>query len=160
MEIYLFRHGIAEDGEAGAADSARELTDEGRRKVAGVVRLARTAGLRPSLILTSPYTRARQTAQIAADELEYKGHIVAADSLVPYGAPEGAWNAVREHGDESSVLLAGHEPHLSRLTAYLLNTPALRLDMKKAEIVRIDVETVRARPHGSLRWMITPKMIS
>ncbi len=160
MEIYLFRHGIAEDGHAGAPDSARELTDEGRRKVAGVARLARNAGLRPSLILTSPYARARQTAQIAADELEYKGHIVPAESLVPYASPEGAWNTMREHGDESAVLLAGHEPHLGRLTAYLLNTPSLRLDMKKAAIIRIDVETIRARPHGALRWMITPKMLA
>jgi hypothetical protein len=30
--------------------------------------------------------------------------------------------------------------------------------MKKAGLVRIDVETMRAHPHGILRWMIVPKL--
>jgi hypothetical protein len=30
--------------------------------------------------------------------------------------------------------------------------------MKKAALVRIDVESLRAAPHGILRWMIVPRM--
>jgi phosphohistidine phosphatase len=159
MEIYLFRHGIAENGQPGSPDSSRELTDEGRKKTADMVRLARKTGVRPTLILTSPYARARQTARIAAEQLDYDGQVVPVESLVPHGSPEGVWQDLRDHGDEPAVLLAGHEPLLSRLVAYLLNAPALRVEMKKAGMVRIDVETMRAHPHGILRWMIVPKLV-
>jgi phosphohistidine phosphatase len=158
MEIYLFRHGIADDGQPGAPDSSRELTDDGRKKTAEVVKLARKAGVRPTLILTSPYARARQTARIAAEQLEYDGQVLPVESLVPHGSPEGVWQDLRDHGDEPAVLLAGHEPLLSRLVAYLLNAPALRVEMKKAGLVRVDIETMRAHPHGILKWMIVPKL--
>jgi phosphohistidine phosphatase len=158
MEIYLFRHGIAEDAKPGRPDSARELTDEGRRKTADVLKLARKAGVLPTLILTSPYARARQTAQIAADELGYEGHILPIDSLVPHSSPENVWKDIRDHGHEQAILLAGHEPLLSYTVAYLLNAPSLRVEMKKAALVRIDLESLRAAPHGVLRWMLLPKM--
>jgi len=159
MEIYLFRHGIAEDGEPGQPDSARQLTDEGRRRTADVMKLARRSGVRPSLILTSPYVRARQTAQIAADELGYKDPVSDIDSLVPHSSPEKVWSDIRGFENEAAILLAGHEPLLSRMVAYLLNSPALRVEMKKAALVRVDLESIGAAPHGILRWMIVPRMV-
>ena len=47
---------------------------------------------------------------------------------------------------------------MSRLVGYLLNSPALQVEMKKSAMVRIDVEGFRAVPHGVLRWMITPRL--
>jgi phosphohistidine phosphatase len=158
MEIYLFRHGIAEEGQPGGSDSSRELTDEGRKRTSEVVRLARKAGARPTLIVSSPYARARQTAKIAAEELGYEGHILQSEALVPHKSPEDVWKEIRDHADEPAVLLAGHEPLLGHAVAYLLNSPALRVEMKKAAMVRIDVESLRAAPHGILRWMIVPRM--
>jgi phosphohistidine phosphatase len=164
MELYLFRHGIAEDTLPGSPDSDRELTDEGREKTAAVAKMARKTGVRPSLILTSPYLRARQTAKIAADEFGFDGHILNIESLIPTGTPEKVWQSIRDHADEAAILLAGHEPLLSQLVAWLLNAPSLRVEMKKATLVRIDVEAPRAGrvspPHGVLRWMIVPKMTS
>lgn len=158
MEIYLFRHGIAEDGRAGDPDSSRNLTDEGRAKVAEVIRMARNAGVSPVVIASSPYNRARQTAQIAAEGFGHEEKIVTMESLVPHGTPEGVWQDLRDYADAPSVLLAGHEPLLSGLGAWLLNAPPLRIDMKKAALVRIDAEVRRAAPHGVLRWMITPRL--
>jgi phosphohistidine phosphatase len=158
MELYLFRHGIAEDAPPGSPDSARELTEEGREKAGDVVKLARKAGVRPSLIVSIPYVRARQTARIAAEELGYDGQVLPLESLVPHSSPDNVWKDLRDHADEAAVLLAGHEPLLSRLAAYLLNSPSLRVEMKKAALVRIDIETVRPQPHGILRWMIVPRM--
>lgn len=158
MELYLFRHGIAEMGGPGRADSERELTDHGRKKTAAVVKTARRAGLAPSLILSSPYARALQTARIAADELDYKGSIVQIESLMPHHSPETVWKELREYRDEAAILLAGHEPLMGHLVSYLLATPALRIEMKKSAMVRVDVDTVRPTPHGILRWMITPKI--
>jgi phosphohistidine phosphatase len=159
MELYLFRHGIAEDGKPGKPDSSRELTEEGRGRTADVAKLARKAGVRPSLILTSPYARARQTAQIAAEVLGYQSNILPIDSLVPHSSPENLWKDIRDHAEQPAILLAGHEPLLGHMVAYLLNSPSLRVDMKKAALARIDLESLRAVPHGVLRWMIVPKMV-
>ncbi|MDP9170388.1 MAG: histidine phosphatase family protein, partial [Acidobacteriota bacterium] len=82
MEIYLLRHGAADDGRPGSPDSARELTREGRRKTSEVLKMARNAGVAPAVILSSPYVRARQTAKIAAEDLGYEGEILIAQSLV------------------------------------------------------------------------------
>lgn len=154
----MFRHGIAEDPQPGRPDADRALTDEGRKKIAEVVKAARRAGFRPSLIISSPYLRAAQTAQVAGEALDYQGEVVRTEALVPHGSPEKVWSELRDYHAESAVLLAGHEPLLSRLVAHLLAAPALRVEMKKAAMVRIDLETFGATPHGTLRWMITPKL--
>jgi phosphohistidine phosphatase SixA len=59
------------------------------------------------------------------------------------------------HRAEPSILLASHEPLCSQLTGYLLGCPALRLDFKKAMLVRIDFDSFQAAPHGTLRWILT-----
>jgi phosphohistidine phosphatase len=159
MELYLFRHGIAEDGKPGSSDANRELTNEGRKKVAEVLKAARKSGVEPSLIISSPYKRAAQTAALAATGLDYTGGVLHTDTLVPHGSPEKVWSELREHKDETAILLAGHEPLMSRLVAFLLTSPALRIEMKKAAMVRIDVAAFGAVPHGTLRWMIYPKLI-
>ena len=158
MELYLFRHGIAEDAKPGRPDANRALTDEGKKKVADVVKAARRAGVEPSLIVSSPYVRAVETARIATEVFEYKRDVVRTEALVPSGAPEKVWAELRDYREEAAVLLAGHEPLLSHLVSFLLASPALRVEMKKAALVRIDVESFGAMPHGTLRWMITAKL--
>jgi len=158
MELYLFRHGIAEDAPPGRADATRALTAEGRERTAAVAKMARHAGVQPSLIASSPYVRAVQTAEVAAKEFGYSGDLLKLPSLVPHGSPEAVWSDIRDLKDEAAVLLAGHEPLLSNLTAYLLNAPGLKVDMKKSAMLRIDLENLGAAPRGVLRWMIVPKL--
>ena len=76
MEIYLLRHGIAEESAVGGRDSDRALTAEGRDKLRRVLKRAHAGGVRPGVILASPYKRAMETAQMAAETLEYRGEIV------------------------------------------------------------------------------------
>ena len=156
MQIYLLRHGIADDGKPGRPDSERALTAEGRDRLRRVLKRARTADCVPSLILTSPYRRAMETAEVAADVLGYRGETVKTRALVPEASPHDTWEEIRVHKDESAILLASHEPLMSSLAAYLLRSPALQVDMKKAALVRIDCERFAAEPHGVLRWMLTP----
>ena len=158
MELYLFRHGIAEDAPPGRPDSSRALTTEGRQRTAAVAKMARRAGVAPSVIASSPYVRAVQTAEVAAKEFGYEGDLMRMPSLVPHGSPEAVWGDLRDLRDESAVLLTGHEPLLANLAAYLLNAPGLSLDMKKSGMVRIDLTGSGAAPRGVLCWMIVPKL--
>jgi phosphohistidine phosphatase len=160
MDIYILRHGIAEDGQAGQADSERALTAEGKKKLRLVLRTASSAGVAPSLILTSPYRRAVQTAQLAAEILGYKGDLLRTRSLEPASQPRLVWEKIRVHKDEREILLAGHEPLFSSLTAYLLGCPNLQIDFKKGAIACVAVDRFAAEPHGTLKWMLTPKLAS
>lgn len=159
MELYLMRHGIAEEGEPGMSDSERRLTPEGKTRAAAILKLARRAGVRPDLILSSPYIRAMQTARIAREELSVAEEIVELPTLVPHGVPETTWKELRDYADYSSLLLTGHEPQISHLTAYLLNSPGLMVDVKKASIIRIELISTGAVPRGVLRWMMVPAMV-
>jgi len=158
MEIYLLRHGIAEDGHAGQPDAERKLTDEGRDKLRRVLKRARSADVSPSLILSSPYRRAVETAEIAAEVLEYKGKLPETRALIPNASPAEAWDEIRARPDERAILLASHEPLTSALAAFLLNCPALQVDMKKAALVRIDCDKLARDPRGVLKWMLTPAL--
>lgn len=156
MQIYLLRHGIAEDGKPGRPDAERALTDEGRVRLRRVLKRARTADVTPTLILSSTYRRAVETADVAVDVFRYTGEIVQSKSFVPEASPAQAWEEMRLYSNEEAILIASHEPLMSATCAHLLGCPALQVDMKKAALVRIDIERFGADPRGVLKWMLTP----
>jgi len=158
MEIYLLRHGIAEDASAGQPDADRELTDEGREKLRRVLKRGRSADVSPSLILASPYSRAAETAAIAADVLDYKHKVVETSALLPNASPQEVWEEIRARHDETAILLASHEPLMSALAAFLLACSALQVDMKKAALMRIDCDRIGREPRGVLKWMLAPAL--
>jgi phosphohistidine phosphatase len=158
MDLYLLRHGIAENGRPGMPDAERELTSEGRKKLREVMRVARAAGVQPDYVLTSPYARALQTAEIAAQILEYSGELLHTQALVPHSRPELVWDEVRIHRDAAQLLLVGHEPLFSNLASFLLDAPSLRVDFKKGALLRIEIDQLGPKPRGVLRWFISPKM--
>ena len=156
MQIYLLRHGIAEDAKPGQPDAERPLTAEGRDKLRRVLKRARTADLDPSLILSSPYRRALETAAIAAEVLGYHGETARTSALVPEASPHDAWEEIRNRKSERAILLSSHEPLMSSLVAFLLDSPALCVEMKKAALVRIDCDRFGPKAAGVLKWMLTP----
>lgn len=157
VQIYILRHAIAEVAGAGMADSERALIPAGENKLIGVLGVAKAARVEPDLILTSPYLRAVQTAEIAARELGYTGEILRVDALRPGNSPREAWEEIRPYAG-SAILVSGHEPLLSCLAAFLLGTPSLLIDLKKGSLLRIDMDRLGAEPRGVLRWYYTPKI--
>ena len=158
MEIYLLRHGIAEDRSTTGRDADRKLTEEGKQKLRRVMERAHAAGVNPSLILSSPLKRAIETAEIAARELGYEGKILRVNSLTPGSSPQDVWEEIRNHPDEPAILLAGHEPLFSATVSSMLGSTRVMVEFKKAAIVRIDFEALGASPAGVLQWMLTPKL--
>jgi phosphohistidine phosphatase len=158
MQVYLLRHGIAEEGRPRQPDSERALTEEGREKLRRVLKRARIADVSPSLILSSPYRRAVETAEEAAEALAYKGKIVHTPALIPDAAPAEVWNEIRARRDESGILLSSHEPLMSSTAAFLLGCPGLAIDMKKAALIRVDCDSFGTEPRCMLKWMLTPAL--
>ena len=158
MQVYLLRHGIAEEGGAVIDDADRELTQEGRRKLRQVLATVAEAGVELSLILSSPLTRAVQTAGLAGDVLKYKNAILHTKALSPGSSVEQVWQELRVHRDENSVMLVGHNPLFSELAGYLLGCRNIQVDFKKGAILRLDLEQFPPEPRGILRWYLTTKL--
>ena len=158
MEIYILRHGIAEVAKPGQADASRKLTPEGKQKLRRILDCARQAGVQPDVLLSSPYKRAVETAELARDILRVERPIIETKVLTPMERPEKVWDEIRIYKDAPQILLAGHEPQLSSVVSYLIGAPAGRVEMKKGAIARVDVESIGIRPSGVLVWLLTAKL--
>lgn len=152
MRIYLCRHGDAVPEDEAGSDRDRWLSPRGRELVRTLARLLREQKVEPDCILSSPLPRAVQTAELLAAALDYLGVVTTLRCLEPAAQPEVAARAIINAGE--SVLVCGHEPSISTLTAHLLGVPAVRPfrtaqccaieDRKPAFTARADVGLVTA----------------
>jgi phosphohistidine phosphatase len=156
--LYLVRHAIAaERGDAWPDDRQRPLTPDGiarfRRAVAGLKRL----DVQIDAILTSPLTRARQTAELLAAGLGGKPTLREVEVLAPGYEADRVASRVRVLAAEPSVALVGHEPGLGELAAALIGARQA-LAFKKGGVCRIDLPT-RSGRGAQLVWFATPRML-
>ena len=156
VRVILFRHGIAIDRSDPAcpADEQRQLTGPGRQKTRAAARGLAALDLHPDRILSSPWLRARQTAEIVAAELGFDEHrIEFTTALLPFASTSTILHELISTGGDE-ILLAGHAPHLDGLLEDLVgigNIGATRL--KKAGAAAIGISSGR----GQLEWLISPR---
>lgn len=162
MDIYIIRHAIAVDeGTSGYEDdSTRPLTDKGRKKMRQIAKGLRSLGVKFDLILSSPYLRARETAEIVADIFKMKKKVAFTDNLIPMGEPDLLIAELNEKDSIQSVALVGHEPHLSNLVG-LLTTEGKQLDVtiKKGGVCWLSADDLHQEHRATLEWLLTPGML-
>ena len=162
MEIYLVRHAAASerDPDRWPDDSKRPLTPEGEKEFRLAARgLAR---LVPGVdaILSSPYQRAWQTAEILS-ELDSWPAPEPSPVLEPTLPPEKAALALQDLAGASAVALVGHRPGLHELAAYLLTGrgDGLEIGLEKGGVACIRFDDAPAPDAGELRWLLTPELL-
>ena len=152
MELYLLRHGHAERDSSTGRDADRRLSIEGAVELRRSLERARVSGARPSVILSSPYARAIETASIAAVELQCAEAVIPASSLTPDSTPRAVWDEVRLYADRPALLLVSHEPLISAAAAWMLGPMQSLAGFHPAGIVCIDFVTIGPEPRGVIRW--------
>jgi phosphohistidine phosphatase len=163
MNIFILRHGIAvERGTKGFdVDAERPLTGKGKRQLRTSAAAMKRMKLRFDLILSSPYKRARQTAEIVAEELKLKKRLKLSDTLrfeSDPGAMIGEIAGLKP--TPKNVLLVGHEPYLSNLISRLVSgTGNIAMDFKKGGLCKIEMEKLRDGTSTRLVWLLTPKLM-
>ncbi|BAZ28817.1 phosphohistidine phosphatase SixA [Cylindrospermum sp. NIES-4074] len=163
MELYLIRHGIAEDREAGIKDEDRKLTKEGRQKTEKIAQRLVTLDLHFDLIITSPLVRAQQTAEILigaglSSQLEQSSHLSPEGNINNWLAE---WLEPRKYPQKTQLALVGHEPNLSNWAEILLWGEAKeRLVLKKAGMIGIKLPEIGS-PWGRshMFWLTPPKYL-
>ena len=124
MEIYFLRHGSAEPASATVSDDVRELTEEGRREVWTVAEALREGGIAIERVVSSPLTRARQTAEMLA---ECFGVRAETDGRLRSGCQLGDAQAVILAQPYQRLMLVGHEPDFSAIVGQLVGGAHLKL---------------------------------
>ena len=160
MELYFLRHGLA--GQHGdpkyKADSLRPLTSQGREKMRRASLGMQALGLTFDVILSSPYLRAKQTAEIVAQAYNKKNKtIYLTNNLLPPAPIEKLLREVNAQFPRSnSVLLVGHEPHLTEMVSSLLKCRnPLAIDFKKGGLCCLSA----VPPNAVLNWLLTPTQL-
>lgn len=159
MEIYLLRHAIAEDHGTHARDADRPLTDEGRKRMVRATKSWDALGVMVDAILTSPYVRAVQTAEIAAEALGISDRVQALRKLSQGASPEDMVQAIAERcHDDSRVMVVGHEPDLGRLISLLVcGDDDAGFRIKKAGMTKLFVDGLVANRCAVLEWHVWPR---
>jgi phosphohistidine phosphatase len=159
MILYVVRHGIAVDrtDPKAPAEAERPLTAKGVQKTRSAALGLAALGAKPDVIVTSPFVRAAQTAEIFAEALGFStDKIRVSDTMKPSANPA---DTMKEFLQMKAKELAcfGHAPHVDALLAYLTGARAPFTEVKKAGVVCLE----HASTHGKwiLRWMVTPKML-
>ncbi|MGH8217210.1 MAG: SixA phosphatase family protein [Steroidobacteraceae bacterium] len=161
MELLIVRHGVAYGGDSNRwpDDRQRPLTAEGtaraRQAAGGLKRLVD----RPQLLLTSPFTRAKQTAAILTAYAAWP-NALDCSALSPGESPEVALDAIRAE-PQNLVAIVGHQPGLGRLIAACLpgkaQSKGFELETFGAALLSFDGAPRAER--AVLIWLLTPSII-
>jgi phosphohistidine phosphatase len=162
MLLLLIRHANAgdRDPERWPDDRDRPLTDKGRKTQRDVSRFLGKRNLVPTLVLTSPWARAAETAEILVRELQLPNPPVASEALADEPDLTRLAEAIGQPGPAAIVALVGHSPWMEELASLLLSgkPEGVRLDYPKSGVMGIDVEKPEAGA-GELRFFVRPKMV-
>jgi phosphohistidine phosphatase len=146
VHLYLIRHGIAVDREDPNCppDTERPLTPKGMKRSHAAALGLRALDVKPNAVLTSPWLRAVQTAEIFCETIGYSSKkIIRTDALKGTSAPAELLRELQTM-NAKVVLCFGHEPHLHLVIGHVLHTSAKITELKKSGLALLELE--RATP--------------
>jgi phosphohistidine phosphatase len=162
MLLLLIRHAQAgeRDPERWPDDSLRPLTNPGRAAHARVSRALRRLDVVPDLIVSSPWVRALQTAEIMADEMGVDADPVECEALTVEPSVAAIAHCLPDLAADATVALVGHSPWLEDLASLLLSGAPARtaVDFPKSGVMGIEAERMEGGA-GTLRFFLRPKQL-
>jgi phosphohistidine phosphatase len=153
MKLYLIQHGEATTEEV---DLSRPLTAKGRSDVQKIASFLKGVGVRPSAILHSGKTRARQTAEILAAQIGPGCQIREREGLAPNDSVHGLLKEVSEMPND--LMIVGHLPFLGKLASSLLTGSEARnlVAFRQGGVVCIQRNEDKT---CQLAWMVMPELL-
>ncbi|MEO1433400.1 MAG: phosphohistidine phosphatase SixA [Cyanobacteria bacterium J06633_8] len=163
MELYLIRHGIAQEAKSEIRDEDRSLTEQGRKKTQKVARRLKDLGLSFDSIATSPLVRAQETAEILIST-ELSSQLEQCSHLAPNGNIKDwveKWLIPKQYSPTACLALVGHEPCLSNWAEILIWGEAKdSLVLKKAGTIGIEIpENLPILGCCKMFWLTPPRYL-
>jgi phosphohistidine phosphatase len=153
--LYFLRHGLAGVRQKWQGDDARRpLSKKGRKNMVMQARTIAQLDLQLHVIITSPLTRAAQTADIVAEELKMLPQLQQDERLQPGFGRDHLAQVLADHPQAKHIMLVGHEPDFSLTISTLIGGG--KVILKKGGLARVDITTTEAL-QGELVWLLPPK---
>jgi phosphohistidine phosphatase len=158
VKVLLVRHAPAlAPGTPGLLDAERPLTPSGRAKFGVAARgLARIVG-RIDVLMTSPLTRAQDTAEIVARAFRHGEPVI--EPALAGDRVDAIVAALAGRRREATVALVGHEPMLGTLLGRMVGSPdAEPFAFKKGGAALVDLVDGHGGI-GRLVWFLPPRVL-
>ena len=167
MQLWLIRHAVAaERDEFDGPDADRPLTPRGRRRFRNFCDWLSGETAMPQLILSSPLTRAAQTAAILAKSSGLKKtDVTPTDLLAPgvdvqqllqFGLAELSRAELSGGQAGKCLALVGHEPDMSHCLAEIIGGGEFAFG--KGFVAALEFTSSPSVGAGRLRWLVGPKL--
>jgi phosphohistidine phosphatase len=166
MQLLLLRHAEAEPN--AATDATRALTEKGSKQAESVGRYCLKHGFVPEMILSSPLTRAEETARLVARALDLPRLVQIEDFLRAGMTTERALAGLRrsfvelmkreKSPDRTSIMLVGHEPDFSNLAGALIGGRAESVHFRKATLVGVTLRELKLGA-GTIEFVIPVRCV-
>lgn len=155
MKIYLVRHGTAFTNEE---DPERHLNNDGINQCHLAGKALKRLNITFDVIVSSPKVRARQTAELIAEEIGYSGkEIKITDTLEPTALPKDTITYLQGFTGIKSILLTGHLPLLGHLASELLSKAShISFLFEPSAVCHISMDQVNSHI-GDFHWFLTPE---
>ncbi len=140
-KLYIIRHSKAVEMAPDFTDFNRCLAESGVQKATLIAEHLAKDLDQVDLMLTSPACRARETANIFAEKLNYsQENIVELEPLYHFGGIDRAIDIISHVDDDVNILvLVGHNPTFTALSWHLCKE--FRDDMPTSSVVGINFKT-------------------
>ena len=159
--LYLLRHAKSSWKDPGLQDFDRPLNGRGKEAAPLVGRLIRKRKLQVDLLLSSPASRARQTAALVKESAGLTADLLYDERIYEADAAR-LLEVVTQAGESTDALmLVGHNPGMEELLTFLTGEER-SMPTAALACVALDVEKwgkVRARA-GRLEWLVRPKELA
>lgn len=140
LRLVLVRHGNSPSAPEGVGDMNRELNTKGKSEAKDAAVFIKKHISKPDLILSSPATRAMQTASIIAEAFSISNDQIQISNSIYEASSERLLYVVHEINPEyKTVILTGHNPGLSELL-YLLCGKAVSMTTGSVAVVETEIQ--------------------
>jgi phosphohistidine phosphatase len=137
--LTIVRHAKSSWKDTSLPDRKRPLNKRGERDAPVMGKRIHDHNIRPSLIVTSPATRAWTTAKVIARELNYPKEFLQREDLLYLASLERILDViVSQENGFNSLMVVGHNPGLTDLVNFL--QPGLTNNLPTAGVVSVQID--------------------
>ena len=157
MIIYFLRHASAGKRMLNPKkDERRPLDQEGILQARYIGRMLSALDVQADAVVSSPLTRAMQTASLVANELAFEAAVQTDKALLPEGEYTQFQAMLARLRKFEEIILVGHNPSFTEFLSKAISasTGSAQIDFKKGAVGKVEIQG----RNGTLHWLVTPKI--
>ncbi len=161
--LTIVRHAKSSWNDSSLSDRERPLNNRGERDAPIMGQRIVDAGIRPSLILSSPANRAWTTARIIADQMSYPLEFLQRENDLYLASLNTLLDVlVAQYDGFNNLMLVGHNPGLTDFANFLC--PGITNNLPTAGVISVNIAQedwkLHEQPKAELLLHDYPKNVS